>query len=75
MSTKHPAPLCYVLSDWEVLEARQSYERGTTLEVLAERYGVHAKTLQRAFKRMDERRGRSDGKGGSVCHNECTTGN
>ena len=55
MSAKRPTPLCYVLSDWEVLEARQSYERGVLLKVLAERYGVADKTLQRAFKRMDER--------------------
>ena len=55
MTTKNPTPLCYVLSDWEVLEARQSYERGVLLKVLAERYGVADKTLQRAFKRMDER--------------------
>ena len=55
MSTKLPTPLCYVLSDWEVLEARQSYERGTTLKVLADRYKVSERTLSRAFKRMDER--------------------
>lgn len=48
--------LCRALSDWEVLEARQSYERGTTLKVLADRYKVSAKTLERAFKRMDERK-------------------
>lgn len=55
MTAKNQTPLCYVLSDWEVLEARQSYERGVLLKVLAERYGVADKTLQRAFKRMDER--------------------
>lgn len=44
------------LSDWEVLEARQSYGRGTTLKVLAGRYKVSERTLSRAFKRMDERR-------------------
>ena len=55
MSTKRPTPLCYVLSDWEVLEARQSYERGVLLKVLAGRYKVSERTLSRAFKRMDER--------------------
>ncbi len=55
MSKMEPTPLCYVLSDWEVLEARQDFERGVPMKMLAERYGVADKTLQRAFKRMDER--------------------
>lgn len=50
------AGVCALLSDWEVDEARLDRERcGTPITVLAERYGVSAKTLQRAFKRMDER--------------------
>ncbi len=56
MTTKNPTPLCYVLSDWEVIEARQSYERGVTLKVLASRYKVSERTLSRTFKRMDERK-------------------
>lgn len=55
MTAKNQTPLCYVLSDWEVLEARQSYERGVLLKVLAGRYKVSERTLSRAFKRMDER--------------------
>ena len=55
MSKTEPTPLCYVLSDWEVLEARQDFEHGVPMNMLAERYGVADKTLQRAFKRMDER--------------------
>lgn len=49
--------LCQLLSDWEVEEARFDRERGTTMKVLAFRYGVSEKCLQRAFKRMDEKRG------------------
>jgi len=55
---------CSPLSDWEIEEARLDWERGrVTLDALASRYEVSAKTLQRAFKRMDERRARSDGTG------------
>jgi transposase len=49
--------LCKLLSDWEVDEARLDNRRGVPVDALAERYGVSAKTLQRAFKRMDERKG------------------
>ena len=48
---------CSMLSDWEVDEARLDNRRGVPVDALAERYGVSAKTLQRAFKRMDERKG------------------
>lgn len=52
------AGACAALSDWEVDEARLDRERcGTPMEVLASRYGVSAKTLQRAFRRMDGKRG------------------
>ncbi len=49
--------LCKLLSDWEVEEARFDHERGTTMKALAFRYKVSEKCLQRAFKRMDERKG------------------
>lgn len=50
------ARVCAALSDWEVDEARLDFEwYGTPIAVLAERYGVSTKTLNRAFKRMDER--------------------
>ena len=49
------AGACAALSDWEVDEARLDNRRGVPVDVLADRYGVSAKTLQRAFKRMDER--------------------
>ena len=48
--------LCKLLSDWEVEEARLSRDKGTHMKVLAFRYGVSEKCLQRAFKRMDERK-------------------
>lgn len=52
------AGACAALSDWEVDEARLDRERhGTPLAALAGRYGVSARTLERAFKRMDERKG------------------
>lgn len=52
------AGACAALSDWEVDEARLDRERyGTPIAALAGRYGVSAKTLQRAFKRMDEKKG------------------
>lgn len=52
----HIAGACAALSDWEVDEARLDFEwYGTPIAVLAERYGVSTKTLNRAFKRMDER--------------------
>lgn len=52
------AGVCAALSDWEVDEARLDRERcGTPIDALAGRYGVSAKTLQRAFKRMDEKKG------------------
>lgn len=52
------AGACAALSDWEVDEARLDHERcGTPIDALAGRYGVSAKTLQRAFKRMDDRKG------------------
>lgn len=57
MSRTESKSLCYALSDWEVFEARQDFERGVPIKMLAERYGVADKTLQRAFKRMDEREG------------------
>jgi hypothetical protein len=50
------AGACAALSDWEVDEARLDNRRGVPVDALAERYGVSAKTLQRAFKRMDEKR-------------------
>lgn len=57
MSRPHVAGLCAALSDWEVSEARWERDRNKVpLWLLAERYGVSAKTLERAFKRMDERR-------------------
>ena len=57
MSRPHVAGLCAALSDWEVAEARWERDRNQVpLLLLAERYGVSAKTLERAFKRMDERR-------------------
>ena len=52
------AGACAALSDWEVDEARLDWQRhGTPLAALAGRYGVSAKTLERAFKRMDEMKG------------------
>ena len=52
------AGACAALSDGEVDEARLDHERhGTPLAALAGRYGVSARTLERAFKRMDEMRG------------------
>lgn len=52
------AGACAALSDGEVDEARLDHERhGTPIAVLAGRYGVSAKTLERAFRRMDERKG------------------
>lgn len=48
--------LCQPLSDWEVEEARLSRDKGTHMKVLAFRYKVSEKCLQRAFKRMDERK-------------------
>ena len=59
MSVGRPpiAGWCAALSDWEVAEARWERDRNQVpLWLLAERYGVSAKTLERAFKRMDERR-------------------
>ena len=53
----HIAGACAALSDWEVDEARLDNRRGVPIDALAGRYGVSAKTLQRAFKRMDERKG------------------
>ena len=53
----HIAGACAALSDWEVDEARLDNRRGVPVDALAERYGVSAKTLQRAFKRMDEKKG------------------
>ena len=54
------AGACAALSDWEVDEARLDRQRhGTPLAALAGRYGVSAKTLERAFKRMDERKVRA----------------
>jgi transposase len=39
-------------------EARLDRERhGTPIDAIAGQYGVSAKTLQRAFKRMDEKKG------------------
>lgn len=49
------AGACVALSDWEVDEARLDNRRGVPVDALAERYGVSAKTLERAFKRMDEK--------------------
>ena len=49
------AGACAALSDWEVDEARLDNRRGVPVDALAERYGVSAKTLERAFKRMDEK--------------------
>lgn len=52
------AGACAALSDWEVDEARLDHERyGTPIAALAGRYGVSARTLERAFKRMDEKEG------------------
>ena len=50
------AGACAALSDWEVDKARLDNRLGVPVEALAERHGVSAKTLERAFKRMDERR-------------------
>ena len=52
------AGACAALSDWEVDEARLDWRRhGTPIAALAGRYDVSAKTLEQAFKRMDEREG------------------
>ena len=52
------AGACAALSDWEVDEARIDWRRhGTPIAALTGRYGVSAKTLERAFRRMDEREG------------------
>lgn len=48
---------CMQLSDWEVEEAHVEWERGTAAKVLAQRYGVSAKTLYRAFRRLERKNG------------------
>ena len=44
--------LCVPLSNWEVVEAWCDHRNGTTIDALAERYGVCTKTLERAFARL-----------------------
>lgn len=49
--------LSATLSDWEVEEAYQRHRSGTMLGVLAKQYRTSAKSLRRAFDRLEDRRG------------------
>lgn len=56
MSRHKLTSLTTQLSDWEVIEAYRDYKSGTTMIVLAARYGIHKKTLGRAFKKLEKMR-------------------
>ena len=56
MSRPRLTSLTTNLSDWEVIEAYRDYKSGTTMIVLAARYGIHKKTLGRAFKKLEKRK-------------------
>ena len=43
------------LSDWEVVEAYQAHSCGTSMSAIARRYRVSAKTISRAFARLEDR--------------------
>ena len=49
------APLCAILSDWEVVEAYGRMRRGSARSALAAWYGVSDRTLARAFERLEEK--------------------
>ena len=51
-------PIRCLMSDWEIVEAYQDHRGGTSIQCLAERYGVGLEALRKVFKRMEQKEGR-----------------